>query len=98
MQIRENAVRESVQNGFLQTKHCPGKYNLADMFTKEDKDNKHLFIEVRDHKLADKLRNFNLNNNEITARRALSVSYASTTLLHVSEGGVSTYVQTDTVE
>ena len=45
MQIRENTVRESVQNGFLRTKHCPGKYNLADMFTKEDKDNKH-FIEI----------------------------------------------------
>ena len=64
------------------------------MFTKEDKDNNH-FIEVRDHILADKQPNFDIQDNEI-ARRALSVSYASTTLLHVSEGGISTYVQTDT--
>ena len=41
LQIRENAVRESVQNGFATIKHIEGKINLSDMFTKEDKDVSH---------------------------------------------------------
>jgi hypothetical protein len=52
-QIRENAVRESVQNKFIEVKHIAGRLNLADMFTKEDKDTAH-FITIRDLVLADK--------------------------------------------
>jgi deoxyuridine 5'-triphosphate nucleotidohydrolase len=53
VQIRENAVRESVQNNFIEVKHIPGRLNLSDMFTKEDKDSAH-FITIRDLVLADK--------------------------------------------
>ena len=97
LQMRENAVRESVQNGFITTKHCEGKYNLSDMFTKEDKDILH-YITIRDNIMADELPEYEHIKNAIAARRAVSVSYASTSLLYVSEGGVSTDVQTDTVE
>ena len=47
LQIRENAVRESISNKFLRLKHIEGKVNLADLFTKEDRDTKH-FITIRD--------------------------------------------------
>jgi hypothetical protein len=53
IQIRENAIRESVENNFIIVKHIEGRLNLADMFTKEDKDAKH-FIEIRDIILTDK--------------------------------------------
>ena len=46
MQIRENAIRESVQNKKVQIVHIDGKTNLADLFTKEDKDIAH-FITIR---------------------------------------------------
>ena len=38
IQIRDNAVREEVQSGFIKPVHIPGKQNLADLFTKELKD------------------------------------------------------------
>ena len=47
IQIRENAVRESVQNKTVQILHVDGKTNLADIFTKEDRDIAH-FIRIRD--------------------------------------------------
>ena len=53
LQIRENAVRESVQNNFISVEHIPGKLNLSDMFTKEDKDTLH-FLTIRDVVLTDR--------------------------------------------
>ena len=47
IQIRENAIRESVQSQIITIKHTDGKTNLADLFTKEDKDVKH-FHTLRD--------------------------------------------------
>ena len=47
IQIRENAVRESVQDGTVIVLHVAGKLNPADIFTKEDKDTTH-FIIIRD--------------------------------------------------
>ena len=47
IQIRENAVRESVQSGFITVRHIAGAINLSDMFTKEDKDTAH-FLRIRD--------------------------------------------------
>ena len=38
IQIKENAVREEVQSGFISPIHIAGKQNLADLFTKELKD------------------------------------------------------------
>ena len=52
IQIRENAVRESCINGFIEVKHISGKVNLSDMFTKEDKYVNH-FIMIRDYVLED---------------------------------------------
>ena len=46
IQMRENAVRESVQNKFVTIKHIKGQVNLSDLFTKEDKDVGH-FIAIR---------------------------------------------------
>ena len=37
----ENAVPEEVQKKFVKILHVPGKLNISDMFTKEDKDEKH---------------------------------------------------------
>ena len=53
IQIRENAVRESVQSNFIKVEHIPGKLNLSDMFTKEDKDTLH-FLTIRDVVLTDR--------------------------------------------
>ena len=47
IQIRENAVRESIQSDLIDVLHIAGKINLADLFTKEDKDAAH-FIAIRD--------------------------------------------------
>ena len=47
VQIREKAVRESVISGKVDIKHIAGEINLADMFTKEDRDQRH-FITIRD--------------------------------------------------
>ena len=47
IQIRENAVRESVLSKFITVKHIAGKLNLADLFTKEDRDCTH-FMTIRD--------------------------------------------------
>ena len=41
IQIRENAVRESVQSGHIEVKHIAGILNISDIFTKEDKDTQH---------------------------------------------------------
>ena len=41
IQIRENAVREQVQNDFIDVKHIAGRLNNSDIFTKEDKDVAH---------------------------------------------------------
>ena len=53
IQIRENAVCESVQNNFIRVEHIAGKLNLSDMFTKEDKDTLH-FLTIRDVVLTDR--------------------------------------------
>jgi hypothetical protein len=87
VQIRENAVREAQQKGFISTKHCQGKYNLSDMFTKEDKNPAH-FIEIRDHMMADKIPTLNIEMQNLNARRVISVIHCSHTLLCESEGGV----------
>ena len=47
IQLRENAVREAVQNGLISVKHIPGKLNPADIFTKEDRDTAH-YVSMRD--------------------------------------------------
>ena len=36
--IRENAIRESVDDNFISVKHIVSKLNIADIFTKEMKD------------------------------------------------------------
>ena len=53
IQIRENSIRESIQNDFIYVQHVPGKLNLSDMFTKEEKSPQH-FITIRDIVMTDK--------------------------------------------
>jgi hypothetical protein len=43
--MRENRVRENIQNQFVKICHVNGKVNLADLFTKEMKDTGH-FVEL----------------------------------------------------
>jgi hypothetical protein len=45
IQMRENMVRENVENQFISVQHVGGKVNLADLFTKEMKDTTH-FVEL----------------------------------------------------
>ncbi len=47
IQMKENWVRENVQNKFVNICHVDGKTNLADLFTKEMRDTSH-FVELRD--------------------------------------------------
>ena len=47
IQLRDNAVRESIQRKHIQIEHIPGSENIADIFTKEDKDKEH-FCKLRD--------------------------------------------------
>jgi hypothetical protein len=47
VQIRENAIRESIQNNTISVQHIAGSINLSDLFTKEDRDITH-FISLRD--------------------------------------------------
>ena len=47
IQIKENAVRENIQNKSIKISHVDGKTNIADIFTKEDKDTAH-YLELRD--------------------------------------------------
>jgi hypothetical protein len=47
MEMRENAVREWVQDSYLQVLHVPGRINPADIFTKEMRDGAH-FRRLRD--------------------------------------------------
>lgn len=51
IQIRENLVRESIQNGTVSVTHITGKLNPADLFTKEMKDTTH-FIQIRNFLLS----------------------------------------------
>ena len=54
IQIRKNGVREMVQQNEISILHVNGKNNLADIFTKEDKDIQH-FCEIRDKILTRRL-------------------------------------------
>ena len=51
IQIRENAVRESVHGKIVKISHVNGADNLSDIFTKEDKDTTH-YKRLRDHILS----------------------------------------------
>ena len=71
IQIRDNAVRESCLNGFIIVKHVSGKFNLSDIFTKEDKDVQH-FVTLRDHIVVNPIQksnalNFSIQNNQFQA-------------------------------
>ena len=64
IQIRENAVREAVQQNIIDVKHITGKVNIADLFTKEDRDTQH-FTFIRDIILKD-VPSFDQDKNETT--------------------------------
>ena len=53
IQIRENAVRESIQSKSISVQHIAGSINISDLFTKEDKDTNH-FISLRDVIMSDR--------------------------------------------
>ena len=47
IQLRENAIRESVQKGLISVLHVPGTTNPSDLLTKEDRDSAH-YLKLRD--------------------------------------------------
>ena len=47
IQLRDNAVRENVRRKLIDIQHIPGATNIADIFTKEDRDKNH-FISLRE--------------------------------------------------
>jgi hypothetical protein len=53
IQIQENSVREAYHDKFIDIHHIPGKLNLSDMFTKEEKNVQH-FLTIRDIVLSDR--------------------------------------------
>jgi Reverse transcriptase (RNA-dependent DNA polymerase). len=79
IQMRENAVREQVQQGFITVEHIGGKHNLADPFTKEEKDNDH-FIACRDLLLTPPLA-----NNEQHSHATNGQNTAGTTNTHYND-------------
>jgi len=54
IKMKENPVRETVQNNFVTISHVDGKTNLADLFTKEMKDTGN-FVELNDMMLRPRL-------------------------------------------
>jgi len=54
IQMKENRIRENIQNHFVTICHVEGKINLADLFTKEMRDTSH-FVELRDMMLRPRL-------------------------------------------
>jgi len=94
IQMRENAIREQVQLGLITVEHISGKQNLADSFTKEEKDNYH-FITCRNLLLQPPpsfhtnntnttTTNENNNSNEIADRQTVTDTNGliTDTLLH----------------
>ena len=51
IQLRDNAVRENIQRKLIQIHHIPGANNVADIFTKEDRDKNH-FVYLREKLLS----------------------------------------------
>ncbi len=47
IQMKENIIRENIQNNFVTIRHMNGKVNMADLLTKEMKDTGH-FVELHD--------------------------------------------------
>ena len=68
IQIRENAIREAVQRKFVNVLHIAGAVNLADLFTKEQKDPQH-FITLRDIIMTDCEITTNIDNLIMEGRR-----------------------------
>ncbi len=86
IQIRENAIREAIASDFISVQHIEGKVNLADLFTKEDRDAEH-FINVR-NQIMTSLEDFSHTNNVIPEKHARRSSFSLSHLSELSQGGV----------
>jgi hypothetical protein len=89
--MRENAVHKSIEKDFITVRHVSGKCNLADLFTKEDKDVEH-FIQLRNNILTDSLETRHEQeylNNIVTSRGSIEsdVLQLNTSTLGQSQGG-----------
>ena len=67
IQMRENVIRENIVLKYIQILHCDGKENIADIFTKEDKDKQH-FLMLRDALVQDPLQISQFNKQRIKPR------------------------------
>ena len=86
VQIRENGVREMVQNNDIKILHVEGKVNPSDIFTKEDKCAEH-YCAVRDTFLTElqAIRRVSIKNVDSSTSNIMRSSSS-----HYSMGGVST--------
>ena len=87
VQIRENGVREMVQNNSIKVLHIEGKVNPADILTKEDKDTEH-YCSVRNTILTELQTVRRASITFVGSSR--SMEYLKTTSSHYGMGGVST--------
>ena len=88
IQLRDNAVREAIQRKQVQIDHIPGSENVADIFTKEDRDKNH-FCKLRDRILFEP---FSCHNTRYQVSKLL---YNTTSLIRIdidpdATGGVHT--------
>ena len=78
--MRENAIREQQAVEFVEVRHINGPKNLSDMFTKEDKDDKH-FISCRDATMAYPTE----HDTTLSQTSATKGGVRNNTLFHVDE-------------
>ena len=63
IQMRENVIRENIILKYINILHCDGKENIADIFTKEDRDKQH-FLKLRDTLVHDPLQTVHIQNQD----------------------------------
>ena len=97
IQIRENAVREAVLDDFASIRHVEGKVNLADLFTKEDKDVAH-FQRTRDIIMNQGVKKSALSSNNLNVDKQsesgtpIPTSTSPTPTINLAQGGVNLVV------
>ena len=101
IQMRENAIREAVAKDFVNIQHIAGAVNLADIFTKEDRDVSH-FRRTRDIIMADHnefshslplTHNNNIANNHVANTASTPINQLDNSNTRVNLGGVNLGVE-----
>ena len=97
IQMRENAIQESVANDFVSISYVEGKVNLADVFTKEDKDVAH-FQRTRDIIMNQGVKKSALSSNNLNVDKQsesgtpIPTSTSPTPTINLAQEGVNLVV------